>query len=239
MAKVEFPGGPLTVPDLAGLGEALDRDGYGVIPALLDPARCAALASLYDDDARFRATIAMARHGFGQGEYRYFGRPLPELVMQMRAAIYEQLAPIANLWALRCGQSADWPPQHEVLVSRCAAAGQSRPTPLLLRYGPGDFNCLHQDLYGAIHFPLQAIVLLDRPGVDFDGGELLLVEQRPRRQSTAKVLPLAQGAMAVIPVKARPVHGPRGHARVQVRHGVSRVHRGLRRTLGLIFHDAA
>ena len=230
----------LATLDPEAIGASLDRDGFVVTAPLLDGEQCAALAGLYDADAaRFRATITMARQGFGRGEYKYFARPLPDLVVSLRHMLYQRLAPVANAWALRLNQPADWPAHHEELVTRCAAAGQTRPTPLLLRYGPGDYNCLHQDLYGVIHFPLQAIVLLDQPGVDFEGGELLLVEQRPRRQSTPKVLPLLQGAIAVIPVKHRPVMGARGLARVQVRHGVSKVHRGQRRTLGLIFHDAA
>jgi uncharacterized protein len=226
--------------DPDALRDSVDRDGFALTAPLVDARTCAALAELYSAaEGMFRATITMARHGFGKGEYKYFADPLPDLVAGLRQALYERLAPVANAWAARLGDAADWPPDHRSLVARCAAAGQTRPTPLMLRYGPGDYNCLHQDLYGAIHFPLQAILLLDRPGADFDGGELLLVEQRPRRQSTPMVLPLTQGAFAVIPVKERPVPSVRGAARVQVRHGVSRVHRGLRRTLGLIFHNAA
>jgi hypothetical protein len=219
---------------------ALDRDGFWVTPTLIDTESCAELARLYTsgEDA-FRSTVTMARHGFGRGEYKYFARPLPEPVTALRRALYGRLAPVANAWSLRWGRPEEWPADHESLESRCAAAGQSLPTPLLLRYGPGDYNCLHQDLYGEIHFPLQAILLLDRPFVDYDGGELILVEQRPRRQSRPVVVPLTQGAIAVIPVKERPVESARGTARGQVRHGVSVVHRGLRRTLGLIFHDAA
>ena len=220
--------------------ERLDREGFLVTAPLIDADTCAELAQLYEAvETTFRATVIMARHGFGSGEYKYFARPLPSLVASLRRALYARLAPVANAWDARWGRLADWPADHDSLAARCAAAGQTRPTPLLLRYGPGDYNCLHQDLYGAIHFPLQAILMLDRPGVDFDGGELILVEQRPRRQSTPMVLPLAQGAFALVPVKDRPVQGARGAARVQVRHGVSRVRRGLRRTLGLIFHDAA
>jgi uncharacterized protein len=220
--------------------DSVDRDGFALTAPLIDARTCAELAELYSaDDDTFRSTVTMARHGFGKGEYKYFARPLPRLVDLLRQAFYERLAPVANAWAARLGAAADWPPDHGSLVARCAGAGQTRPTALLLRYGAGDYNCLHQDLYGAIHFPLQVILLLDRPGTDFDGGELLLVEQRPRRQSTPMVLPLTQGAFAVIPVKERPVPSVRGAARVQVRHGVARVHRGLRRTLGLIFHDAA
>ena len=221
------------------LQESLDREGFAVTSPLVDAATCAELAQLYASaGGTFRATVTMARHGFGSGEYKYFARPLPDLVTALRRAFYERLAPIANAWSVRLGRGADWPADHDSVVARCAAAGQTRPTPLLLSYGPGDYNCLHQDLYGEIHFPLQAILLLDRPGIDFDGGELILVEQRPRRQSRPMVLPLVQGAFAVIPVRERPVESARGSARVQVRHGVSRVHRGFRRTLGLIFHDA-
>jgi hypothetical protein len=220
--------------------EGLDREGFVVTAPLIDADTCAGLAQLYDAAAEtFRSTVTMARHGFGRGEYKYFARPLPSLVATLRRTLYERLAPVANAWDARLGRQASWPAQHDALVKRCAAAGQTHPTPLLLRYGPGDYNCLHQDLYGEIHFPLQAILLLDRPGIDFDGGELILVEQRPRRQSTPMVVPLTQGAFALIPVKERPVQGLRGSARVQVRHGVSKVRRGLRRTLGLIFHDAA
>lgn len=224
----------------AALQESLDREGYAITAPMVDSGTCAALARLYTaSEGAFRSTVTMARHGFGSGEYKYFARPLPDLVEGLRRSMYTRLAPIANAWEARLGGAADWPADHESVVARCAAAGQSRPTPLLLRYGPGDYNCLHQDLYGKIHFPFQAILLLDRPGIDFDGGELILVEQRPRRQSRPIVLPLVQGAFAVIPVRERPIQGIRGSARVQVRHGVSIVHRGFRRTLGLIFHDAA
>ncbi len=222
------------------LQDSLDREGFAITPPLLDAQACAELARLYTAaEGTFRATVTMARHGFGSGEYKYFARPLPDLVQALRRAMYARLAPIANAWEERLGRAADWPADHDAVAARCAAAGQTRPTPLLLRYGPGDYNCLHQDLYGAIHFPLQAILLLDRPGIDFDGGELILVEQRARRQSRPIVVPLAQGAFAVIPVRERPIQGIRGSARVQVRHGVSKVGRGDRRTLGLIFHDAA
>lgn len=220
--------------------DSLDREGFAITAPMIDEDTCAELARLYvAGEGTFRSTVTMARHGFGSGEYKYFARPLPDLVASLRRAFYQRLAPIANSWNARMGRAADWPADHDSVVARCAAAGQTRPTPLLLRYGPGDYNCLHQDLYGEIHFPLQAILLLDRPGIDFDGGELIIVEQRPRRQSRPIVLPLTQGAFAVIPVRERPVQGLRRPARIQVRHGVSRVQRGLRRTLGLIFHDAA
>jgi uncharacterized protein len=219
--------------------EAIDARGYWVSSPLLDAATCAQIAQLYDGEAvAFRSTIDMARHGFGNGEYKYFAYPLPPIVTALRAAIYEKLAPIANHWRRPPDEASEWPACHAELVKLCAAAGQKRPTPLLLRYSAGDHNCLHQDLYGEVHFPLQAIILLDRPNIDFEGGELLLVEQRPRRQSKASVVPITQGALAVIPVKERPVASARGTARSQMRHGVAEVRRGQRRTLGLIFHDA-
>lgn len=222
------------------LQDSLDREGFAITAPMVDAATCARLAGLYTEaEGTFRSTVTMARHGFGSGEYKYFARPLPGVVQALRRAMYARLAPIANAWESRLGRAADWPADHDSVSARCAAAGQTRPTPLLLCYGPGDYNCLHQDLYGAIHFPLQAILLLDRPGIDFDGGELILVEQRLRRQSKPIVLPLTQGAFAVIPVRERPVQGIRGPARVQVRHGVSKLHSGFRRALGLIFHDAA
>ena len=219
--------------------EAIDARGFWVSSPLLNAATCAQIAQLYDGDAAaFRTTINMARHGFGHGEYKYFAHPLPPIVTALREAIYEKLAPIANCWKRESKDSTAWPARHEDLVKLCAAAGQKRPTPLLLRYSAGDFNCLHQDLYGEIHFPLQGIVLLDRPNIDFEGGELLLVEQRPRRQSKASVVPITQGTLAVIPVKERPVVSVRGTAKNQLRHGVAEVRSGQRRTLGLIFHDA-
>jgi hypothetical protein len=220
--------------------EAIDTRGFWVSLPLLDPATCEQIAQFYvDDTVAFRSTIDMARHGFGRGEYKYFAHPLPDIVGTLRRAIYEKLAPIANHWKRMSSHSSEWPARHDDLVKLCAAAGQKRPTPLLLRYLAGDYNCLHQDLYGEIHFPLQAIVLLDKPNIDFEGGELLLVEQRPRRQSKASVVPITQGAIAIIPVKERPVVSARGTARSQLRHGVAEVRRGQRRTLGLIFHDAA
>jgi hypothetical protein len=219
--------------------EAIDTRGYWVSAPLLDASTCEEVAKFYDaDTVSFRSTIKMARYGFGKGEYKYFAHPLPSIVAQLRKAIYEKLAPIANEWQRRSGNPTDWPPHHDELVRLCAAAGQTRPTPLLLRYSAGDYNCLHQDLYGDIHFPLQAIVLLDKPNIDFEGGELLLMEQRPRRQSRASVVPITQGAIAIIPVKERRVASARGTSKVQLRHGVAEVRRGQRRTLGLIFHDA-
>jgi hypothetical protein len=224
--------------DWAALEAELDGRGVAVTVPLLSPEECANVAAMYDDDDRFRSTVVMARHGFGRGEYRYF-RELPELVASLRAALYPHLACIANRWAVALGMPAEWPDDHHALLDRCHAEGQRRSTPLLLRYGPGDYNCLHQDLYGPIHFPLQAVIMLDRPGQDFDGGELVIVESRPRMQSRAEVVRVPQGSAAIFPVRERPRIGRRGPYRTQVRHGVSSIGRGLRRTLGIIFHDAA
>lgn len=226
--------------DWDALATDLDRDGFAVTAPILGRRRCEALRSLFDDPAvRFRSTVDMARYRFGRGSYRYFAYPLPDQVEQLRQDFYPPLAAIANDWARRLGQPGDWPDSLNALLRRCHEAGQARPTPLLLRYGTDDYNCLHQDLYGRIHFPLQVIVLLSRPEVEFDGGELVLVEQRPRQQSRPMVVCLEQGAAAIVPVRERPVPGVRGHRRLQLRHGVSRLSRGRRSTLGLIFHDAA
>jgi hypothetical protein len=216
---------------------ALDAQGYAVIPSLLPPHECRALAALYDDAARFRSRVVMARHGFGEGEYKYFAYPLPEPVARLRAALYPALAAIANRWAAALGVDARFPPAHADYLARCHRAGQTRPTPLLLRYAAGDYNCLHQDLYGEHVFPLQATILLSARD-EFDGGEFVLVEQRPRRQSRAEVVPLEQGDAVVFPVRERPVQGTRGVYRTAMRHGVSRIRAGHRMTLGLIFHDA-
>ena len=222
------------------LGEALDRDGYATIRGLLDADACAAMAAIYDEGDRFRKTIVMGRHGYGQGEYRYFARPLPRVVRGLREALYPPLAAIANAWGERLGSSRRWPATHAELAAECAAASQTRPTPLLLRYGPGDYNRLHQDVYGELVFPLQVVTLLDQPwGGDFSGGELVLSEGRARMQSRPIVVPLAHGDAAVIPVRERPVASARGWAKATMRHGVSEVRSGLRRTLGIIFHDAA
>ena len=225
--------------DAGVLGEALDRDGYATIRGLLDPETCAALAALYGEDDRFRSTVVMGRHGYGRGEYRYFARPLPAVVQSLREGLYPPLAAIANAWSERLESARRWPASHAELAAECAAAGQTRPTPLLLRYGPGDYNRLHQDIYGELVFPLQLVTLLDAPGRDFTGGELVLSEGRARMQSRPIVVPLAQGDAVVIPVRERPVAGPRGWARASIRHGVSEVRSGRRRTLGIIFHDAA
>jgi len=231
---------PNDLPSAEALGIALDQSGYAVIHTLISDAACAALASLYDGAAeRFRSTVTMARHGFGRGEYKYLSRPLPDLVQTLRETLYPPLSVIANEWAERLRTPRRWPAHHSEFLDTCAAAGQLRPTPLLLRYGPGDYNRLHQDLYGDIYFPLQVIVLLDAPQRDFEGGELLLVESRPRMQSRPIVIPLAQGDAAIIPVRERPIRSSRGWSKAIVRHGVAEIRSGARRTLGVIFHDAA
>jgi len=218
--------------------EDLDRYGCAAIGPVLGAAECASLAALYPRDERFRNRIVMRRHGFGSGEYKYFSYPLPDLVGALRAALYPRLAPIANRWNERMGLKPPYPAEHEAFLRKCHAAGQSRPTPLLLKYVSGDFNCLHQDLYGELAFPLQATFLLSRPERDFTGGEFLLTEQRPRMQSRAEVVPLDQGEGVIFAVHHRPVAGTRGDYRVNLRHGVSRVRSGERYTLGVIFHDA-
>jgi len=218
----------------------LDAQGAACVPYLLTADECRTLAALYrDDDTVFRSRVVMARHGFGQGEYRYFRYPLPPLVDALRSAVYPHLVPIANRWHEAMGLPVQFPPRHDAFLRRCHAAGQARPTPLLLRYGAGDYNCLHQDLYGEHVFPLQLVLLLSQPGRDFDGGEFVMTEQRPRMQTRPMVLPLQQGDAAIIAVRQRPVRGARGHYRVNLRHGVSRVHSGQRVTAGIIFHDAA
>ncbi|MCW5662043.1 MAG: 2OG-Fe(II) oxygenase [Burkholderiaceae bacterium] len=217
----------------------LDAHGAACLRALITPAECRALAALYDVDGAFRSRVVMARHGFGRGEYRYFRHPLPPLVAALRGALYPRLVPLANRWHEAMGLPARFPGSHEAFVRRCHAAGQTRPTPLLLRYGAGDYNCLHQDVYGEHVFPLQLVLLLSQPGHDFDGGELVMTEQRPRLQTRPMVLPLQQGDAAIIAVCHRPVRGSRGFYRVNLRHGVSRVRSGQRFTAGVIFHDAA
>ena len=225
--------------DAAAVSEALDRDGYATIPGLLDPAACTVVAAMYGENDRFRSTVVMGRHGYGQGEYRYFAQPLPAAVQALREGLYPPLAAIANDWAERLGLERRWPARHRELAEECAAAGQTRPTPLLLRYGPGDYNRLHQDIYGQLVFPLQVVALLDAPGQDFTGGELVLSEGRAHMQSRPMVVPLARGDAVVIPVRERPVSSARGWARASMRHGVSEIRSGRRRTLGIIFHDAA
>jgi hypothetical protein len=228
----------MTKIDWTAAAEALDTNGWAVLPGLLDPATCGHLSALYDAPEHFRSHVIMARHGFGRGEYRYFAYPLPDPVQTLRTSLYPPLAGIANRWHARMGIERRFPADHDAWLAECHAAGQTRPTPLLLRYGPGDYNCLHQDLYGDRVFPLQVAVLLSAPERDFAGGEFVLTEQRPRMQSRAAVVPLGQGDAVVFAVNQRPVRGGKGDYRVTMRHGVSAVHIGRRHTLGIIFHDA-
>lgn len=221
------------------LNQALDDHGWAVLPRLIDADQCAAMIAMDGDDAAFRSRIDMARHGFGRGRYGYFGYPLPRVVADLRTRLYGQFVGTANRWAARLGLSHRYPADHADYLAQCHAAGQARPTPLLLRYGPGDHNCLHQDLYGALAFPLQVAVLLSRPGEDFTGGDFVLTEQRPRMQSRVEVVPLTQGDAVVFAGNHRPVRGVRGDYRVTMRHGVATVRSGARHTLGIIFHDAA
>ncbi|MBV9247666.1 MAG: 2OG-Fe(II) oxygenase [Acetobacteraceae bacterium] len=216
----------------------IDARGYTTLK-LLDATTCGELAALYDQDAHFRSRVVMQRHNFGRGEYKYLAYPLPEAVASLRHALYPPLAAIANAWRALLGEGPAFPATLDAFLAECHAASQTRPTPLLLRYEAGDYNCLHQDLYGELVFPLQLTVLLSVPSTDFTGGEFVLVEQRPRAQSRAEVVPLAQGEAVVFPVHHRPMQGTRGHYRVTMRHGVSRVRSGVRQTLGIIFHDAA
>ncbi len=220
---------------------AADLDAYGCATTgpLLSPADCAALIESYPQDAPYRSRIVMARHGFGRGEYKYFAYPLPPVVAALREALFPPLARLANRWNEMLGVAAAYPPEHAHYLRQCHAAGQNKPTPLLLQYGAGDYNCLHQDIYGEHVFPLQVAFLLSRPDADFSGGEFVLVEQRPRMQSRAEIVPLSQGEGVIFPVHHRPVQGSRGIYRVNMRHGVSRLRSGRRYTLGIIFHDAA
>lgn len=227
--------------DWSAVSQHLNDQGYAILPPLLSPSQCKSLEKLYDrsdNPDTFRSTINMSRYNFGQGEYRYFAYPLPEIVDTLRQDLYVPMAKIANEWAQHLGNPERWSKSLDSFIEYCRVHGQHRPTPLLLRYKPGDYNCLHQDLYGDIYFPLQVVFMLSKPGEDFAGGELVLVEQRPRMQSRAMVLNLAQGGAAVIPVRERPRQGKRGFHRVQMRHGVSVVSHGQRTTLGIIFHDA-
>ena len=224
--------------DWGRIAADLDAHGCAATGTLLTPDECAALSSRYDEDKIYRSRVIMARHGFGRGEYKYFAYPLPDTVAALRASLYPQLAQVANRWNERMGLEQRFPDDHAAYVGRCHAAGQKRPTPLLLQYGAGDYNCLHQDVYGELVFPLQVAFLLSRPGEDFSGGEFVLTEQRPRMQSRAEVVPLGQGEGVIFPVHHRPVQGTRGVYRVNMRHGVSRIRDGHRHTLGVIFHDA-
>ncbi|OYO30992.1 2OG-Fe(II) oxygenase [Janthinobacterium sp. PC23-8] len=225
--------------DWQRIEDELNGHGCAVVPGLLEVDACLALAAQYDQPERFRSRVVMERQGFGRGEYQYFAYPLPEPVSALRMALYAPLAAIANRWQAAMGLETRFPPAHEAFLARCHAAGQTRPTPLMLRYGEGDYNCLHQDLYGEHVFPLQLAVLLSRPQFDFTGGQFVLTEQRPRMQSRVEVVPLQQGDAVIFPVAQRPVNGVRGSYRVTMRHGVSRLRSGVRHTLGVIFHDAS
>jgi len=226
-------------PAGASLESQLDAQGWALIEGLLAADACRSLAGLYQQDPLFRSRVVMERHNFGKGEYKYFAYPLPEPIASLRESLYAQLAPIANRWNQAMGIETRFPARHDEFIARCHAAGQRRPTPLMLRYRAGDYNCLHQDLYGDQVFPLQVVILLSEPGRDFSGGELVMTEQRPRMQSRPMVLPLRQGDAAVIAVHQRPVQGTRGSYRVNLRHGVSQLRSGLRQTAGIIFHDAS
>lgn len=226
-------------PDGTGLTHNLDARGWALLPELLSSTDCTAFAALYDHPEHFRSQVHMARHGFGRDEYRYFAYPLPPVIADLRADLYARLAPLANRWHERMGLATRFPADHAAFLARCHEAGQRRPTPLLLRYGPGDYNCLHQDLYGEHVFPLQVAVLLSDPAHDFTGGEFVLTEQRPRMQSRAEVVPLRRGDAVVFAVNQRPVAGSRGDYRITLRHGVSTLRSGRRHALGIIFHDAS
>lgn len=220
------------------IADELDQFGTATLGQLFSEEQCNELVGLYDASDAFRSTISMARHGFGRGEYKYFANPLPEIISASRKALYAQLSPLANRWSERLGSGVEYPASHDEYLAICHAAGQTRPTPLILQYVEGDYNCLHQDLYGDLAFPLQVAVLLSQPGEDFTGGEFVLTEQRPRMQSRAEVVSLQQGDAVVFAVNDRPMRGTRGDYRVKMRHGVSRLRSGKRHTLGIIFHDA-
>ena len=229
----------LTQYDWPAIGTHLDANGWAMLPGVLSASECAALAAMYEDPAHFRSRVIMQRHGFGRGEYQYFAYPLPVVIAELRTALYPHLSLIANRWHDAMKIDVRFPDLHDAFLSRCHAAGQTRPTPLLLKYGADDFNALHQDLYGEHVFPFQVVFLLSDPGADFDGGEFVLTEQRPRMQSRAEVVPLRRGDAAIFAVSHRPVVGTRGTYRVNLRHGVSRIRRGQRFTAGVIFHDAS
>lgn len=216
----------------------LDSQGFALVPSFLKPDVAVELRAMYDDDARFRSRVIMQRHAFGRGEYKYFGNPLPPAIAELREELYAALVPIANAWASRLRLDVDFPPSHGEFVERCLASDQRRPTPLLLKYGPGDYNCLHQDLYGPVAFPLQGTVYLSRPGEEFGGGEVVLSENRPRAQTRVHVLQPQQGDLLVLPSQSVPREGTRGTYRAQFKHGVGTVHWGKRYVLGLVFHEA-
>lgn len=239
LAPDQYVGRRVDRYDWQALAADLDAFGNAILPKLLSAEECRAIAKLYPEESHFRSRVIMARHGFGKGEYRYFAYPLPSLIEDLRTELYSRLAVPANQWSELMGLQQRYPADHAAYLARCHAAGQVRPTPLLLRYGPGDFNCLHQDLYGDFVFPIQVAILLSEPGDEFTGGEFVLTEQRPRMQSRTEVVPLRQGDAVAFAVNSRPVRGTRGTYRVNMRHGVSRLRSGMRHTLGIIFHDAA
>ena len=224
--------------DWAKVHAGLDDQGWAVLPQLLTHAEADSISGLYDQDEAFRSQVIMARHGFGRGQYKYFSYPLPPLIQALRTAAYPHLVPIANRWHERIGNAVRFPSDHAAYLERCHRAGQVRPTPLLLQYAAEDYNCLHRDLYGEHVFPIQIAILLDQPGRDFEGGEFVMTEQRPRMQTRAMVLPLRKGDAAVFAVNTRPMKGTRGNYQVKLNHGVSKLHSGKRHTLGVIFHDA-
>ncbi len=238
IAPIATVAGRATALDWRRIGEELDAHGSAVARSVLSPEECERLAATYAAEGPFRSRIVMGRHGFGRGEYKYFAHPLPDLVRELRTALYPPLAGIADRWNEALGMEVRYPRDHAAFLARCHRAGQTRPTPLLLQYGEGDYNCLHQDVYGEHAFPLQVAFLLSAPGRDFTGGEFVLTEQRPRMQSRAEVVTLGQGDGVVFPVHHRPVRGARGFYRVNMRHGVSRLRSGHRHTMGIIFHDA-
>jgi uncharacterized protein len=225
--------------DWPAITETLHSKGFATTPVLFSADESRALAAQYEEADIFRSRVVMGQHGFGRGEYKYFAYPLPDVIAQLRTCFYPRLVSTANAWNLAMGLEPRYPNSLTEMLERCHAAGQARPTPLLLRYGPGDYNCLHQDLYGEHVFPLQVAILLSSPSHDFDGGEFVLVEQRPRMQSRPHVIPLVQGQAVIFAVNQRPVQGTRGSYRVKLRHGVSELRSGHRHTLGIIFHDAA
>ncbi|MHC8306138.1 2OG-Fe(II) oxygenase [Pseudomonas sp. PB3P13] len=233
-----FDARSLEAVDWAEVEHQLDQDGCAIISSMLSSDECSAVSALYSQSALFRSRVIMARHGFGRGEYQYFNYPLPQLIAGLRSSLYPRLVPIANRWHEHMNLPGRFPDAHEAFIERCHAAGQERPTPLLLQYGPQDYNCLHQDVYGEQVFPLQVAILLSAPGEDFTGGEFVLTEQRPRMQSRPQVINLKRGDALIFAVNQRPFQGVRGYYRVTMRHGVSRLHSGKRHTLGIIFHDA-
>jgi hypothetical protein len=234
----EMSAGRIDHLDWKQITNALSEEGSAMLPGILSPQECRSIAASYPDDPLYRSRVVMERHGFGRGEYKYFKYPLPELIQNLRSALYPRLVPVANSWNQSMGVDDRYPEQHSDFIRRCHEAGQLRPTPLLLQYGEGDYNCLHQDLYGEHVFPIQVAILLSEPASDFTGGEFVLTEQRPRMQSRPEVVPLGQGDGVAFAVHHRPVQGTRGVYRVNLRHGVSRVRSGQRHTLGIIFHDA-